>query len=170
MPLHAPSSGSLYPTLSVHHWIVIVSPFYPHNMDTYIYIYIQYILSLIYFIIIYKDIIKMFVYPFFPWILHDKDIQKPRGPRLVWKVPSMCQPVRLGFRRSWCSPPGHQKNPKKDHWWCWFPRKMLWSLTSENMVPSGNKKLWKDPPMLLMGKSTISTRPCSIANCLFTRG
>jgi hypothetical protein len=24
--------------------------------------------------------------------------------------------------------------------------------------------------MLLMGKSTISTRPCSIANCLFTRG
>jgi hypothetical protein len=26
------------------------------------------------------------------------------------------------------------------------------------------KKLWKDPPFL-MGKLTISTGPCSIANC-----
>ena len=50
----------------------------------------------------------------FPRILHDKDIQKPRGPRLVWKVPSMCQPVRLGDADS----PGK-----------------LWSLTSKNMVP-----------------------------------
>ena len=28
----------------------------------------------------------------------------------------------------------------------------------------------ENPPMLLMGKSTISTGPFSIANCQFTRG
>ena len=42
----------------------------------------------------------------------------------------------------------------------------LWHVVTRSMYPlvNVNQKLWKDPPFL-MGKSTISTGPFSIANC-----